>query len=301
MNAPRKMPIANALEKVFYLLTREQEARKNRAYTEHFRSCLEKVDAIIAVHSSMTQAAAKLDLQSKLRAWPFPEDVTKNHSRIDQTLVQKLNKQFERYDRVILWLSRISYTNPSDPANKRPDFFLNALEELVAGDRRNIRAVVGLHGPDSEAFRHEVQRRSLDSHIEFVEHLPFTKMLSYMSIDNGIVCDAMNPLQNLPGGLSREALSLGSALVTYVDRKGTDLLYGANSPCLSASDSSTCYHALRTFVDMTREEFDDHRRSTQDWARAHLDHRNLIPKLVSILQESVYLRHANACVTCAED
>ncbi len=292
---PPNGQVARLCHAMKYRLFSSRKTRNARATALDYRKALHEVRVLIAVHPVITRAAHSLGLADKLRAWPFPEDVERNRSRIDLDLLANLNTCYARFDRVILWLSRLNFLNPSSPNYKGVDHFLTALHRLVHEDGENVLAVIGRHGTDVEEFQRRVGLLGIADNVEYVPHLPHWKLLTYLSIHNAIVCDAMGPIQNVPSGLTREAASVGAALVTNLDNRSVEWTYGTPCPVEIAADAETCYGGLRRLTRMNATQFAERRRDVSNWARNHLDYRILLPKLIAILQEIAYLDVCERC------
>lgn len=276
------------LDKVKYRFLKSEKERGARAVALHARKSYRQARRIIALSQEAVQAAWQIGEGSKLCIWPFPEDVEGNRRRIDPALLQQLTEKYRQYDRVFLWLSRINYRDKEAAHYKGTDHFLDAYEALVAEYPGRVHAVVGDHGFDGEAFQADVDRRGIANSIDFVSHLPFWKLITYLSIPNAVVCDQIVK-RDCVTGLVRECLSIGTPAMQCVDQALMRICFLSALPVVSAEDRDTCLAAMKYFVDMSAEDFTEKCKTISTWSANHLDFRVIIPRLVLLLREVCYL------------
>ena len=272
-----------------------RNARQARGQTIDVRQSLNKVAAIIADFEPVIRAANQLGYGHKVRVWAFPEDVQGNCERVDQTLLRELNRQYRRSERVLIWLSRVNYKDPASNHYKGTEYFLSSLRRLIRDDGLNIRAVVAAHGNDAAEFQREAEDAGINDRIDYLPHLPLWKLLTYLSIDNGIVCDEITSGTFTLSGIARESLSVGAALVTCVDQRLMRLCYGLDAPIATAHDETTCYEQLHELCMLAPDVFRARRESTRDWAMCHLEKTAVMPRLLTLLREMAWLSKFQEC------
>jgi len=241
----------------------------------------------IGIYPEM-RALRRLRLADKAVIWGNPEDPARNRARVDPDLRAELNERYGDCRRVFLWLNRLNFLQPQAARYKAPERFLSGFERLVrAGD--NVRAVVGTHGDDVDAFRQLVRDRGLAEHVDYVPHLPYWKLLTYLSIDNAVVV-AVPDVQRFPilGGVAREAFSVGAVVVAAQDEMLARLIFGQPYPALRADDEASCHEALAAATAMSDEEFAAQQRRSRAWADRALHYEPHITRLLHVLREVVY-------------
>ncbi|QEG38654.1 hypothetical protein UC8_06120 [Roseimaritima ulvae] len=284
-------PHSQALQfchRVYYRLASQTTAAGRRREAMLSRKAISKSRVLLADFEPVIRATEQIGATGKVRVWPTPEDVEGNQARVDTNLLESLNNKYGKYKRTILWLSRVNFADKKASAYKGAENFLAAFKRLVHEDQADVRAIVGTHGEDIEAFKSLAQQWKLDDHIDFVPHLPLWKLLTYMAIDNAIVCDQMFDM-NCITGLAREGLCLGTAFVMGVDQRLMQISYGAALPVERATDSVECLESLRKLYALSSDGFAARQESVRAWTRQYLDYRVVIPRLTSILEEVDYL------------
>lgn len=264
------------------------ERRKIRWEALLARRSLAHVRAVLTSYSRTVLTLHGLGHAHKTRPWGFPEDLDGNVDRIDRELLAELDAQYADYDAVFLWFSRLNFRDPKRADYKGPERFLAAYETLVADGKANVRALIGAHGTDADAFREQVASRGLEDHVDFVPHLPYWKLLTYLSLRNGVVFDLIDVEKGTPGGLVREALSVRAPVVMALDRKSLDVFYGPGCPMLDAPDATQCHQAMRQWLAFSPEERSAYARDCAEWARRVLDRHRATERLLAILREVIY-------------
>lgn len=254
------------------------------------RLALQRVSAVFSDFRPAIQAAEQLGIREKLRLWALPEDVARNRRWIDQQLLKELTARYCQYQITPLWLSRVNFVEQDSGHYKGAEHFLKALETLYRERPGQIRAVVAGHGSDHQEFRRRAAAAGIDTIIDYVPHLPLQKIFAYLALPNAILCDGLTRMRNTTSGLTREAVSVGAPLVTHVDPELMRFEYGSDLPIYWACDEQTCFHALSRYADMSHDERNARREQVAEWAAKHLDFRVIMPQLIRVLREQVYLR-----------
>jgi glycosyltransferase involved in cell wall biosynthesis len=204
----------------------------------------------------------------------FPEDMKRNIDIRDADLLADLNRKYARYDKVFLWFSRLNYLDDNNRLYKGADLFLKAFAEVAR--ESNVRAVVARHGQDADAWLTMAGKLGVMDRIDLVDHLPFSVLICYLSLDNGVVFDSFNPGSRAIGGVSREALSVGACLVRNTSRETIDALYGSQVPFDIVDSAEQCQEVMRRFVDMDAVAFAKRREAILQWAREHLHYEKAL-------------------------
>ena len=232
---------------------------------------------------------ARLGLMDKGVVWGFPEDAEGNRARVRTEQLARLNAKYSQYDRVFTWLGRLNFLDESSVEYKAPERFLEAFEGIALGGRHNVKAVIGTHGADVEAFKQLVTDKGLDPHVDYVPHLPFWEMLTYASIDNAVVVDTPDTARgHIIGGLVREMMSVGAPVITAWDEEMVDLCYGPGCPILHAADAPTCMQAMTSVLEMTPDEYRQWKADCLEWASTHLHYEKPIARLLDVMREAVF-------------
>lgn len=215
----------------------------------------------------------RLGLQKHNFFWGFPEDLDKNRVIVDRDLLASLNEKYGKYDRVFLWVSRLCM-DPEIPFYKGADIFIRAFARALIS-HPNARAVIGMHGADVEKSKAFVEELGIADKVDWVPHLPFWELMTYLSLDNGVLVDKIAPEGTTRfGGSSREAVALGMPLVRSSDRSFISRKYGPDCPVILVNDENDVCEAMGSLCNMTDDEFKDLKAEFHDWAQAHLHYEN---------------------------
>jgi glycosyltransferase involved in cell wall biosynthesis len=218
----------------------------------------------------------------------LPEDVTTNRHLVDRALLDELTTRYQRFERIFLWLSRVDFRDRSSPMYKGTDKFIRAAAQVVA-DGANVRVVIGAHGHDSEAARKLVGDLGIGDHVDWVSHLPFRELITYLSIPNAVVFDELTHLNVVSSGLSREALSVGAVVVRSHSAILTNAGYGSSDcPVRHAVTQADAYENMKLVLSWTSEQLENEKTRSIHWAERYLSPDSRIGALVSILSEAMY-------------
>jgi len=252
------------------------------------REGLSKADRIITGFRPTIKSLMRTKYHHRVRMWGYPEDVVSNDSLVDRTLQKELNAKYSKYDKVFMWLSRINYLDTSSSAYKGPERFIAALKKIVFMNQYNVRVVIGTHGSDVQEFKTLIADEGLEGYVDYVPHLPYWKLLTYLSTANAVIFDEIDKEKGELSGIAREALSVGAVTVKAIDRDLIQNGFGRGCPVIDAHDVQTCYDAMAKMLNCDTEEFQRLRKVNVKWAHEYLHYKNNIPKFLEILQESIY-------------
>lgn len=252
------------------------------------RRGLDHARAVLTSYSRTVETLVGLGHAAKTRPWGHPEDLDSNRSRIDRDLLARLDQEYGRYDAVFLWFSRLNFEDPRRADYKGPERFLAAFERIVREGEHEVRAIIGEHGRDAAAFRERVRSAGLESHVDFVAHLPYWKLLTHLAIERGILFDLIDVEKGTPGGVVREALSVGAPLAMALDHDSLEVFYGPDCPFFDVPTATACYQVMRTWLEMDTAERRAYAGRCAAWSRQTLDRRAACRRLLSILGEVRY-------------
>ena len=225
--------------------------------------------------------------RDKLVTWGFPEDPEDNRARVDHKQLDDLTARYADCDRVFIWLTRLNFVDTSSVEYKAVEKFLDAFERLVRDGKHAVKAIVGEHGYDVAAFKERVTAKGLDTHVDYVGHMPIHEMLTYMSIPDCVVVDVPNlECGYIIGGVVREAMSLGTPVVAAMDSDIILHCYGPDCPVIEAHDTQTCYEGMARVAAMNGGEFAQLRKSVDEWTDRYLHYDRRIDKFIKLLDET---------------
>jgi len=256
-----------------------------RVVSLQMRRALKRVRVVVSMFRPEVDVLNRLGHADKARLWGIPEDVEANSRRADPALIESLHATYGGYRRLFLWLSRLNFMDRSRPVYKGPEMFLEAFERLVHGWGDRVRAVVGTHGDDVQPFMQRVEEKRLGGFIDFVPHLPYTRLLAYLSLPNAVVVDNLAKEYGVLAGMARDALSVGAVTVKALDREFVRQCHGEGCPILDATDAETCYQALERLLEMDEAAFRRLQETHRAWALEHIDYRRRVPWFMALLEE----------------
>jgi glycosyltransferase involved in cell wall biosynthesis len=258
---------------------------KWRAASFIMRRNLKRVAKIVTLGFRPELAALDaLGCGDKAVVWGWPEDPQGNRRRVDRRLLAELTDAYAEFDRVFLWTARLNFMDPSAVDYKGADRFLDALEMLAADGKYKFKAIVGSHGYDVDVFKARAAEKGLDDHIDYTDHMPFHRMLTYMSIPNGVVVNVLDADRgHIFGGIVREAMSLGAPVISAADADTVIRCYGADCPIMRACDAQSCREAMVSVLEMDDQEFSALGLSAGRWADEHLHYDRRLDELLDVL------------------
>lgn len=218
----------------------------------------------------------------------LPEDVIGNKKLVDKKLLKQLNDRYHNYDKVFLWLSRVNFVDKSNPSYKGPQIFLRAVERLINENHSNIRVVVGEHGFDWQLFKNKVKEKGLSQYFDFVPHLPYWKLSTYLSIGNAVVFDALTPNKSTSSGMVREALAVGAILIKSFDETMMSIAYGPDCPIINATAEEEILKKMQEILSWDEDLFRQKQSEIKKWAMEYLHWEKKIYGYINLLKEVDY-------------
>jgi hypothetical protein len=250
------------------------------------RSAIHRMDAIIENYEVNLNALRRLGLIERRICLGMPEDAGRNLALVDHAILKNLAERYGDYRRVFLWLTRINFLDPQDAAYKGAERFLDALE-FVRGDiaAEQVRLVVGAHGHDVEAFRRRVAKKDLTKHVDWVPHLSYSRMLTYMAMPNAVVFGKFGEFLGMPAAIDRDSFTLGAVLISTVDKECANAIYGAPPPVLDAVTISEIGRRMREVIDMSDDELRAWQEKIRRYGADYIDYHAIIPKFLEQLKQ----------------
>lgn len=252
------------------------------------RRSVRKCYKVLVHYEPEIYSLASIGQEGKQLFFGMPEDVRENNN-IDQVMLATLNARYSRYDKVFMWLGRISFSDSNSPMYKGADKFLMAASRLLE-EGRNFRLIVGEHGEDLEAFRAMVLKLGLSEHVDWVQHMPTWKLQTYLSISNAVIVDELTEFNCVSSGIFRECLSVGGVLIRSYSEILTSMGYAAlDCPVLHAKTAEETYARMAEVMTWSKSEFAILQQRSRDWAMAHMHWESRIEHLLNVLREAIYV------------
>lgn len=250
------------------------------------RAAIRRIDRIIENYDVNLEALDRLGLSARRVMLGWPEDVERNRSLVDPALDISLRARYRPCRRLFAWFTRLNFKVASDPAYKGCERWLAALEavrpEITTGQ---VRLVIGTHGDDVAAFRALITQRGLAPFVDWVPHLPYPQLLTWLAQPNLVLFGKFGERLGMPASIDRDAWTMGTVLVSTVDRDYAERIYAARPPVLSATSVAEIAAACRDVVAMPDAAFSTMQQESLRFAQQALDYRAILPRLVSLLQQ----------------
>ncbi|MFZ5996226.1 MAG: hypothetical protein ACOYW7_01865 [Nitrospirota bacterium] len=257
------------------------------------RKSVKKCSKVLVHYDPEIYSLSKLGQLGKAIFYGMPEDVSGNADRVDSTHLAELERRYSRYNKVFLWLGRIDYKNSYSPMYKGTDKFIRAAARVIS-EGANIKVVMGAHGQDWELAKQMVYDSGIDKNVEWVQHMPYAELLVYLSISNAIVFDELSGLYCVSSGMFREAISVGAILVrsysSILTRRGYE---AADCPVLHAESEEEVYSRMKEILEWSTETMQAEQQKVKTWARKYLDVQRQLDRLISIMEEVIYLHNTD--------
>ena len=257
------------------------------------RKTVRKCTKIFVHYDPEIYSLGKLNQLGKIVFYGSPEDVKNNAKRVDLELLDELNRKYEKYDFVFIWLSRIAFLDQKNPMYKGTDKFIDAAEKIIK-EGGNVRLIIGKHGEDYEALVKIINKKGLMDYVDWVEHLPYWQLLTYLSIGNAVIFDELTSLNCVSSGMFRETLSVGGILVRSYSAILTKSGHGADDcPVLHAESMQSVYKRMKELMVWDSDEIQQWKSKVHCWANKHLNYHIQIQRLVDHLEEVVYAHNVS--------
>lgn len=234
------------------------------------------------------RALETLGHKAKTVVWGWPEDPEGNRKRVNRSQLEELTADYADFDRVFIWMARLNFMDTDPVEYKGAERFLDAFEMLVRDGVHKVKAIVGAHGYDVQAFKDRAAEKGLADHIDYVQHMPFHQMMAYLSLPNGVVVDVLDAERgHIFGGVVREAMSLGSPVITAMDNDTIVQCYGPHCPIIKADNTQSCYEGMVRVTTMDDEDFVQLGRTVRRWADEYLHYDRRVDELIDVFRGTV--------------
>jgi glycosyltransferase involved in cell wall biosynthesis len=254
-----------------------------------YRRRIRTISRIVTAQEDCTWAARFLRVYDKVVHFPLPIDVDRISARVDHELLADLERRYRHYDWVFFNPSRKNLDSTKIDY-KGSDKLLLAFRELVSSSPSlNIKLVFGMHGLHVSEFRDMVDRLKLTPYCDFVDQLSLPQLYAYMCLKQVVVFDHFGIVALALGGIIRDALSLGTLVVTSADINASHFLslYGPECPIFPAFETEDIVDVTRKIIELPPERIQSIRKVSTSWAYKYFDWENRIDKLIEILEEVV--------------
>jgi len=253
------------------------------------RIALRRIYKIIIIEKNGVKVAKKLSILNKSYVFGFPEDINNINNR-DEGLYHELDQKYKKYDRVFVYLSRIKYKNKNITAYKAPEKFIEAMDKLILNyPNANIKVIMAEHGDDAIDFKNEVKNKQIFNKIDWVPHLPYNQLLSYLSLKNAVIIGSLSDTAACLGGMTREALSVGAIVLQKLDPILTKLTYNSDDPGYNPKTDNEIYTFLEELYKMDSTELREKQQQSVIWAKKYLDYHAMIPVFIEMIKKDLMI------------
>lgn len=248
------------------------------------RAAIRDMDVIIENYEANLKALRRLGLMDRRVCLGMPENARGCRSLVDPKLRDTLVARYGHCRRLFLWLTRLNFMDPSDAAYKGAERFLQALEAVRPNlETGEIRVVVGNHGHDAAEFRRRLDARELSGYVDWVPHLPFPQMLTYLSLPNAVVFGKFGEFLGMPAAIDRDCMIMGAALVSTVDPAYAAQIYGARPPVLDAVTADDVARRMTEVIAMGDASFRALQAGMWAFGEAYIDYHAIVPRFLELL------------------
>lgn len=264
----------------------------NEIYSYLYRRRIGNVTRIFTVQKDCIWSARLLGQGNKVELFPFLVDTKAIKNGINYGLLSKLKNTFGHYDLIFFNPARKNM-DPNKVNYKGSEKLLNAFKRFIKQTNSNVLLITGLHGDHANEFDSMVKGFNLRDRVKFTNHLSLPDLHAYMSLDNVVVFDQFTSNLNTLGGLQREALALGSIVVSSTDVHTTDFekSYGPDCPLLPAFSEENILSRMKEVDALSRDDFYKKSYSAVEWAEKHIHWESRINELISALEDMVEVEY----------
>jgi hypothetical protein len=249
-------------------------------YSRAVRRSLPDIDLYLDSFVPNQNMFRSFDLEDRVVFSGLAEDVDANRARVDPQRLARLTQQYSGFSRVFIWLSRLNFTDPRSNIYKGAERYLAALDSVtddIATGR--IALVIGRHGNDVESFVKLAEKWPFSGHIDWVEHLAYDELLTYLSLPNAVLFSEFGELQKDLTGIGRDAASVGTVTVSSADPEFMTRQYGAPAPTFRAVTTEQIAARMREIIAMPDEMFRANQRMMADYGREWIHYPRFLDRL----------------------
>ncbi|MFP4603882.1 MAG: glycosyltransferase, partial [Bacteroidales bacterium] len=257
----------------------------NEIYSYLYRRRINNVSRIFTVQSDCIWSARILGQGNKIDLFPFLVDTKNIKNNINYGLLEKLKMKYGKYDLLFFNPTRKNMEK-GKVDYKGSEKLLEAFKKFQVQTKRNVKMIAGLQGEHAEMFKKMVDSCNLKEYVDYTGHLSLPELHAYMSLDNVVTFDQFTINLNTLGGIQREALALGSIIVSSTDVHTKEFTesYGEGCPLMPAFSDKQILMQMEKLAGMTKEEFYRLSYSAVEWADKYIHWESRIDELIEKLE-----------------
>ncbi len=258
----------------------------NEIYSYLYRRRINNVSRIFTVQSDCIWSARILGQGNKIDLFPFLVDTKNIKNNINYGLLEKLKMKYGKYDLVFFNPTRKNM-DKGKVDYKGSEKILNAFKKFQEKTKKNVKMIAGLHGEHAEMFEKMVDSCNLKEYVDYTGHLSLPELHAYMSMDNVVTFDQFTINLNTLGGIQREALALGSIIISSTDvhTKEFKESYGDGCPLLTAFSEEQILMQMEKLAGMTKDKLNRMSYNAVEWADKYIHWESRIDELIVKLEE----------------
>jgi hypothetical protein len=268
------------LPKISKILTDCRGSLRNHFYGWLTRNSLNNTTKILDWFPVNVAIEKRLGLGNKIIYMAFGEDVRKNSTLVNKSLLAELNAKTASSKRVFLWLSRVNFQDPNKANYKGADLFLNALAAFEHElKQQELMVFIGLHGEEKEAFKAFAKQKKFYPLINWVEHLDYPDLLAYLAINNAVLFPSFGAINAGISGISRDGYTMGVPLVNSATDKVMIQQYAKPGPRRFVQTEAEIVATMREFLVMPKIEFKALQDASKAYGENYIDKHYFIQRL----------------------
>lgn len=257
------------------------------------RAGIQSLDLIFDGYIPNIEALQRLGQAGKLVVSSIGEDVEANRARVDRSALARISAEYARYEKVFVWLSRLNFIDPEGgQAYKGVERYWAALErhaDLVTSGR--VALVFGRHGNNAEEFLQRIKDSPILPHVRWLPHLRWAEVLTWLSLPNAILFSEFGERQRDLSGIARDAISLGTPVVSSAEPEHVATQLGASPPFLRAVTAEEIDARISQIMAMSAVEDARLRTAMRSYGQTYLDYpaymNRFWPRVIDMLNARV--------------
>lgn len=258
-------------------------------YTTAVRAALEDVNVIMESFNWNHAVISELGYERKVLHLAPAEDVQETTSCLDEGCIAALEQKFGKYDRVFGWFSRLNFLDKNSNSYKGADLFLSALleikDEILSG---RVGVVIGRHGSHAEEFERAARQSEICERIHWIDHLPRSELLHYLSISRLVLFSEFGEVNDGLSGIGRDAVSVGTVIVSGCKPEVIKRQYGRPAPILRATTNLEIAARMKELIEMPSAQFETLKRETRAFGLQCVDYRQrFLPAFLKGIERAI--------------
>ncbi|MFO8236559.1 MAG: glycosyltransferase [Bacteroidales bacterium] len=257
-------------------------------YAYLYRQRIDNVNRIFTVQKDCIWAARLLGQADKIELFPFLVDKETIQKNVNVHLHENLKEKFEPYDWIFFNPARKNM-NPDKVNYKGSEKLLKAYKKFIEQTKAKVLMIAALYGDDASEFKAMVNSLELNEYVSFTCHLSLPDLHAYMKLDNVVVFDQFTYDLVALGGIVREALALGSIVVSSTDVNKEDFMksYGEDCPLLPAFTEKQILRRMLEISEMSLAKQKQVKDEAQKWVDKHIHWTARIDELINKLKQEL--------------